>query len=124
MGQHRHHRVLVVEDDREVREAVTALLEVYGHAVVEAPNGREALRFLQSPDASFCLIVLDLFMPEMDGWTFRAEQRKDPRLAPIPVILVSADPAAISEALEPGVVAAMVKPIDFDRLLELVAKHC
>jgi CheY-like chemotaxis protein len=107
-----------------VREAVATLLEVYGHAVVQAANGREALQCLRRADAAFCLIVLDLFMPEMDGWTFRAEQRKDPRLARVPVVVVSADPAVASEASQPGVVAAIVKPIDFDRLLELVARYC
>ena len=107
-----------------MREALAALLEVYGHAVVQATNGRDALQCLRSQDASFCLIVLDLFMPEMDGWTFRAEQRKDARLASIPVIVVSADPSVAAQGSQPGVVAAMVKPIDFDLLLQLAGQHC
>jgi CheY-like chemotaxis protein len=63
-------------------------------------------------------------MPDMDGWSFRAEQRQDPFLASIPVIILSADSAAEREARRPGVVAALIKPVDSERLLELVAKHC
>jgi len=70
------------------------------------------------------LILLDLSMPEMDGWSFRAEQRQDPRLVSIPVIILSGDSAAERESTQLGAVAALIKPVDLERLLDLVAKHC
>ena len=114
--------VLVVEDDDDVREALAALLEANGYRVIEAENGRTALQRLQ--DATVCLILLDLFMPEMNGWAFREEQVKDARLATIPVVVISADSAAAKRVVSPGVVAVMTKPVEFDQLLHVVGQHC
>jgi CheY-like chemotaxis protein len=72
----------------------------------------------------FCLILLDLFMPVMNGWTFRSEQLRDPTLAAIPVVVISADTEAVRKAATLGAVAAMAKPLDFGRLLDTVARHC
>ena len=118
------HTVLVVEDDADVRGSLAAVLESQGYDVVEAEHGREALEILSGDPLRFCLIVLDLFMPVMDGWAFRAEQMKDPRLATISVVLVSADSMAVKRAASHGVIAAMTKPVDFDRLLQTVRTHC
>jgi CheY-like chemotaxis protein len=118
-----HRSILVVEDDPDLRGALAALLEDAGYDVVEAEHGLEALERLRSGTA-FCLIVLDLFMPRMNGWAFRAEQVKDPRLAGIPVLMISADSHAAQRALSPGVVAAMTKPVEFARVLQVVAQHC
>jgi CheY-like chemotaxis protein len=63
-------------------------------------------------------------MPRMNGWAFRAEQMKDPRLAAIPVLVIGADPQAAKRALAPGVVAAMTKPVELERVLQVVAQHC
>jgi CheY-like chemotaxis protein len=68
--------------------------------------------------------VLDLFMPTMNGWKFREEQVKDPNLASIPVVVISADPAAARQAADLGVAATMPKPVDFDRLLSIVGQYC
>lgn len=114
--------VLVVEDDDDVREALAALLEAHGYRVIEAENGRQALQRLQ--DAPVCLILLDLFMPDMNGWAFRVEQVKDARLANIPVVVISADSAAAKRALSPGVVAVITKPVEFDQLLHIIEQHC
>jgi len=81
--------VLVIEDDEATREAVTLLLTSEGCDVLTAANGRAALEVLRNgarPD----LIVLDLMMPVMDGWQFRAEQKRDPALSKIPVLVISA----------------------------------
>src|SRR6059036_452018 len=86
--------VLVVEDNAEVRRALVALLEGEGHRVAEAVDGVSALRLLRAGEVRPCLIVLDLMMPRMSGWDFRAEQSSDRRLASIPVVVVSADPLA------------------------------
>jgi len=122
MSHHSGQSVLVVEDDHDVRGALTTLLETHGYRVVEAENGRQALQHLR--ETIVCLILLDLFMPEMNGWAFRAEQMKDARLAGIPVVVISADSSAAQRAVTPGVVAAMTKPIEFDRLLQILGQHC
>jgi CheY-like chemotaxis protein len=115
--------ILIVEDDDDVRGALAAVLEEEGHAILEARHGEEALRILRAPN-TVCLILLDLFMPIMNGWAFRDEQRRDPALSSIPVIVLSADGAAAKSAASLGVVDSMVKPVDFDRLLKLVKQLC
>lgn len=115
--------ILVVEDDADVREALAAVLETHGYVVLAAENGRQALDKLRNGVAC-CLILLDLFMPEMDGWAFRAEQMRDPELAGIPVVIISADPVAARKAVTPGIVAAMTKPVEFQPLLAVVGQHC
>jgi CheY-like chemotaxis protein len=117
-------RVLVVEDDADVRGALAAVLEVAGYQVVEAAHGGEALDHLRAATTSFCMILLDLFMPMMNGWAFRAEQMKDPDMAAIPVVVVSADATGVTKARSLGIADYLTKPIDFDRLLSLVDKHC
>jgi CheY-like chemotaxis protein len=115
--------ILIVEDDEDVRGALAAVLEGENHTILEARHGEEALRILRAPNP-VCLILLDLFMPIMNGWAFREEQRRDPALSSIPVIVLSADGAAAKSASELGVVDALVKPVDFDRLLKLINQHC
>src|SRR5580765_7790969 len=89
--------ILLVEDDFDMRDALIPILEYAGHHVVGAANGREALEQLRAgPKPS--LILLDLMMPVMNGTEFRAEQLRDPALASIPVVVVSADPAVRSKA--------------------------
>jgi CheY-like chemotaxis protein len=114
--------VLVVEDNAELRHVLIVLLESDGYAVVEAGNGLEALRLLRTAEVLPCLIVLDMGMPRMNGWDFRAEQDCDERLRSIPVVVVSADPLA-TQARHTGA-AVLLKPIDPEKLLELVERHC
>ena len=120
--------ILVVEDDSDVRGALVALLEGAGYATVEAEHGGEALRLLRNTStgstSKVCLILLDLFMPEMNGWAFRTEQLNDPELAAIPVVVITADPGAAKRAMIPGVVASLTKPVEFDQLLRIVQRHC
>jgi two-component system response regulator MprA len=116
--------VLIVEDDPDIRSALSALIASAGYPTLEAEHGREALDQLSSERSRVCLILLDLFMPDMDGWAFRAEQSSDPEIAGIPVVVVSADAEAARRAVTPGVVAAMTKPVDFERLLRIIGQHC
>jgi CheY-like chemotaxis protein len=111
--------ILLIEDDQDALEALGELLESRGYAVLSARDGAEALQLLERSPLPR-LIVLDLLMPTMDGWEFRLRQKSDPRIADIPVVVVSA-----SSATKP-IDADMVlrKPVDVDRLLETVAKHC
>ncbi len=79
------HRVLLVEDNEDVRTAIAMLLRVEGSGVVEASDGTEALDQLHKGPPP-CLILLDLMMPKTDGWQFRKAQVHDPSLAKIPVV--------------------------------------
>jgi CheY-like chemotaxis protein len=115
--------ILIVEDDDDIREAMAAFLEAEGYQVVEAANGEEALRLLRSA-RQFCLVLLDLYMPVMNGWEFRDAQLRDPTIAAIPVVIISADRTAGQKAMQLGAVDYMVKPIDFARLLGAVASNC
>jgi CheY-like chemotaxis protein len=115
--------VMIVEDEAEARESLAAVLQSEGYRVIEAEHGVEALQHLRASTA-VCIILLDLFMPTMNGWAFRDEQMHDPALAAIPVVVITADTAAARRAATLGVLEALTKPIDFDRLLTLVAKHC
>jgi two-component system, chemotaxis family, chemotaxis protein CheY len=116
-------RILLIDDDDELREAVALFLEGEGYDVVEARDGADALEQLRTA-GPFCLILLDLFMPRMDGWAFREAQRQDPDASAVPVIVVSADNAAPETAADLGAVGVLVKPISFDGLLSHVARHC
>lgn len=119
----RARRVLVVEDNRTTREAILLLLHSEGFDADGVENGHEALRVLREGyDA--CLILLDLMMPVMDGWAFRFEQRRDPRLAHIPVVVLTATVDPVQERNRLGAVAAFQKPLDMEPLLSLIAEHC
>jgi CheY-like chemotaxis protein len=81
-------RVLLVDDELDIREAVSEVLSYEGHQVLTAADGAEALRVCRQshPD----VILLDLMMPGMNGWEFRSTQRREPGIADIPVVVVSA----------------------------------
>jgi len=115
--------ILVIDDDDDIRGAIAAYLEGEGYSVVEAGNGASALEHLRS-SLQFCLILLDLYMPVMDGWAFRSEQKSDPELAEIPIIVISAGLEIRDAALQLGAVGAMEKPIAFHQLLEQVESYC
>ncbi len=115
--------VLVIDDNAEVREAFAALLQAEGYTVAEVGDGVAALRLLRAGEIHPCLILLDMMMPRMTGWDFRAEQSRDARLAAIPVLVISADPLA-SQAAHLGAAAVLTKPADPTRLLELVERLC
>jgi CheY-like chemotaxis protein len=111
--------VLVVEDDADIREALAVTLQSGGYQVGAAANGKEALEQLRrGPQAD--LIVLDLMMPVMDGWQFRKEQQHDPRLAAIPVVIVSADGSVQQKASAIGAEGYVKKPVDPQVLLKTV----
>ena len=110
--------VLVIDDDPDLVRLMTKFLRLEGFASVSASNGREALAYLQGGgDAS--VILLDLRMPEMDGWAFRAAQRADPKIEHIPVIVVSGvDVASAIDAL--GAAATFQKPANFVDVVKTV----
>jgi signal transduction histidine kinase len=112
-------RILLVEDDHSIREALRGILEEEGYAVTTAENGRQALEQLGAGGAPD-LIVLDLRMPIMDGWEFRTVQKSDPRLARIPVLAVSADGSAKAAAIDAE--AYLRKPLSTDALLGAISR--
>ncbi|TMB16180.1 MAG: response regulator [Deltaproteobacteria bacterium] len=112
--------ILVVEDDEDLRHAMLELLRGFGRGAIGAANGQQALGILRR-GIEPCVILLDLMMPGMDGWTFRREQMRDRRLSRIPVIVVSAD----SDPLRGGSLLGadvLSKPLNFDRLLALLER--
>lgn len=117
------HRVLVVEDDAEIRESLVEVLSDSGYEVYGAADGQAALEKLGQLPSPPCLILLDLMMPVMDGRTFRREQLARPELSNIPVIVVSAHQAAIASS-ELGAAGHLAKPLGIDELLATVEKHC
>ena len=119
-----HGPILVVEDDRDILDSIGDVLRSDGYPVVLAQNGAEALASLRTQVERPCLIILDLMMPVMDGWTFRSEMRKDQALASIPVIVLSGDAHVKERAAELGCVGAVGKPISVAKLFELVEHFC
>ncbi|HLH77494.1 MAG TPA: response regulator [Candidatus Binataceae bacterium] len=110
-------QILIVEDDRDTREAISQILTEEGFKVAQAANGLEALRYLRQ-ERNVGLILLDLMMPVMDGLQFRSLQARDPALASIPVIALTAlDAPYPAELCDITVVR---KPIDMARLLVLI----
>lgn len=99
------------------------MLDAEGWRVAQAADGLEALAYLRQqprPD----LILLDLIMPRMDGWEFRAVQKKDPNLAAIPVVLLTAVPDAgqLTRSLQPA--CCLAKPVQHSLLIEAVEYAC
>jgi CheY-like chemotaxis protein len=118
------HRVLVVDDDREIRETLVAVLEDLGVNAVSAGNGQEALERLREGAAHPCMIFLDLMMPVMDGRGFREAQLNSPALREIPVVILSAyrDVDAIATGL--GVERVLRKPLNLNDLRSSVEAYC
>jgi two-component system, chemotaxis family, chemotaxis protein CheY len=118
----RRARVLVVDDEAEIRHILVSVLEWAGYEVMTAANGLLALSMLDVhlPD----VILLDLRMPIMDGFGFRARQLLTPHLATIPVIVVSAEHNLEERAGELRPRSWLAKPFDLDRVVDAVADAC
>src|SRR5688500_10850656 len=114
------HEVLVIDDDPDIREALGDVLGDAGYRVATASDGTEALQYLRTHEAP-CVILLDLLMPGMNGWDFRAAQNEDHALANIPVVVIT---AARADRNSLGASALFQKPIDLERLLPAVELFC
>ena len=108
-------RVLIIEGDTPIRECIAEVLEMEGYSVSQAGDGREGLRAAREQPPN--LILLDLMMPNMNGWQFGDAQREDVALAEVPVIVISAVATEPWSRLE-GVAALFPKPFDTAGLLE------
>jgi CheY-like chemotaxis protein len=109
-----------IEDDTPIREGIAEVLEMEGYSVSQAGDGREGLR--EASEHHPNLILLDLMMPNMNGWQFRDAQKEDVALAEVPVIVISAVATEPWSRLE-GVAALFRKPFDTAGLLAAVARH-
>jgi CheY-like chemotaxis protein len=116
--------VMVVEDDPEVRDAISEVLSDFEYKPVPASNGVEALEQLRTASVMPCLILLDVMMPTMDGWAFRAEQQRDPSVKDIPVILLSAHTDVKVAATQMQAAGFLAKPVAIDNLLATVERFC
>ncbi len=115
--------ILLVEDDADIREDLAALLRDEGFSVKTATNGRDALQQLAGAPPP-CVILLDLMMPVMSGWDFRAKQLADPALAAVPVVLLSAATDLPRHASQLKANGYLAKPIELEQLFEVVQRHC
>jgi len=110
--------VLVIEDDEDISDSMSSILEDAGYRVNACANGRDALDRLQREPAD--AIVLDLMMPVMNGWEFVTAKRADPSIAEIPVVAVSADSSAKATAIRAD--RYIPKPFDADELVAAVGR--
>jgi len=117
------HSILVVDDDADIRSSLTEILGDEGYRVAGVRNGREALAYLQEQTRP-SLILLDMMMPEMDGWRFRLEQQRSPELASIPVVILSAHGNVREAALALGAADYLRKPLSIESLLEIAGRYC
>ncbi len=117
------HRLLLVDDDLDVLDALGTLLEVHGVEVDRAPSGFSALSKLQA-DQLPCLVLLDIRMPGMSGWDLWAWMRREPTTAAIPVVLITGEGQDRAAAQAQGIRDVLRKPVDAEQVLQLVLRHC
>ena len=111
--------VLIVDDDKDIRDALTEVLADEGFLVKSATNGQEATEWLRTNAGTTRVILLDLMMPVMDGSTFLSLRESDPVLSSIPVVVMTAH-GNVKPSSRPDVGAWISKPIDLDRLISAI----
>jgi DNA-binding response OmpR family regulator len=112
--------VLIVEDEQDLAEQLAQLIQAAGYQTATACNGRVAREMLESATLPF-LILLDLLLPELDGFGLLKALRADAACSRIPVCIISA--LSVDVIVPPDVAATLRKPIDTERLLSLVERH-
>ena len=110
--------ILIVDDERDIRELLEEFFQEEGYAVTTAADGAGALRWLERGGAP-CVVILDLLMPVMDGIELYKTMQDDARLSQIAVIISTSDPGRA-----PSGVLTMKKPVNLMRLLAVVRQHC
>jgi CheY-like chemotaxis protein len=113
--------VLLVDDDRDIRDVVAQILEEEGYSVAVAGDGEAALQLLAEVRPR--LILLDLNMPVMNGVQFRKRQSQDPALAAIPTVVMSAMDRLPDLVTDPPPDEALAKPISIEKLLAVVGRY-
>ena len=117
----RGRKVLVVDDDLRNVFAITSVLELYGLTVVHASDGRTGIELLQN-DSGIDIVLMDVMMPEMDGYTTTAAIREMPEFADLPVIAVTARAMQgdRDKSLAAGATDYVTKPVDTEDLLTVM----
>ncbi len=116
-------KILIVEDDKDILITLQELLESAGYIAETANNGIVALENLRLAQVLPDLILLDYMMPEMDGLMFRSEQEKNPRIASIPILLMTADAHPDVKQMQIGARAYIKKPLDIDKFLAAIKRN-
>ncbi|HKL38920.1 MAG TPA: response regulator [Bacteroidales bacterium] len=116
--------ILVVDDSGTNLFLLERLLEDEGYQVIAIDNAREALDYLKKKN-NIQLILLDIMMPGIDGFEFMDKLSEEPSLKEIPVVMVTAknDQASQKKALSMGAVGFMAKPLDLNKLRNLIREH-
>jgi CheY-like chemotaxis protein len=115
--------VCVIDDDKDIRDAMRFILEMEGFGVCEAADGAEGLVCIREA-RGICLVLLDLMMPKMSGWEFRKHQLQDPELASIPVVVLSGGTHTAEHANNLRANAYIVKPVDRVQLVDMARRFC
>ncbi|WP_437692134.1 response regulator [Sorangium sp. So ce176] len=115
-------RILIVDDDAAIRRTLSELLEEEGYSVASVANGLEALDYLRGDPSSIALVLLDLMMPVMDGFQFRAEQKRDPALASMPIVVMTARGGTDRAGIDAD--AIISKPFDLLKLMDTIERTC
>jgi CheY-like chemotaxis protein len=113
--------IMIVEDDADLREAMTATLADDGYGIVAASDGRSALDCLRTGTLPH-LILLDLWMPEVDGWQLRLAVQRDSRLRAIPIVVVTGAHHQPVDAIQ--VAEVLYKPVDPAVLSGVIQRYC
>lgn len=116
---HEKSTILVVEDEMESRETLREILELEGYKVRTAVNGREALDTLTAIGDEICIVLLDLFMPVMDGWQVIDELKATGRLASTQIVVIT---SAAHRA--PAGIPVFQKPLDLEKVMNKVNTLC
>lgn len=112
-------RVLVVDDDADIRDGLSEFLSDEGFEVATASNGRAAMEWLHVHRPESCVILLDLMMPVMDGRTFLRAKQSEPGLSTLPVVIITAGRTDLDET--PDIRGCISKPLDLPRLVDALA---
>jgi CheY-like chemotaxis protein len=117
-------KILLIEDDSDIRRNMKRLLELEGYTVQVAENGHIGLKSLQAMTELPALIILDLTMPVMDGFEFRVQQKLDSRIADVPVAIMTADGKIDEKRVRTAANVAIKKPADIDTIIAIVRQFC
>jgi DNA-binding response OmpR family regulator len=116
--------VLIVEDDEDTAESLKDAIEVMGYESEIAANGSVALDCLRSEPTKYCLVLLDLVMPVMNGWEFLSEHHADDTISDVPVIIVTAIPQSQTRGAATDAALFLSKPVNTAKLKAALCQYC
>jgi CheY-like chemotaxis protein len=114
--------IFVVDDDNDLRDSICDELERHGYKTAGAQHGERALTVLRRGPTKPDLVLLDLMMPEGDGWQVVSALKADKELAKVPIVLMSAVPPKTTSLQAQGVAAALPKPFTMEELLFVITR--